>query len=539
MPIHRPAEPVFAHDSEHEVWRYLDAQLPDDAVLMTNIMFTAERDYEVDLVVAWPGLGVAVIEVKGGHVTYDGEEWTQSDRTGQRRIAPVQQAQANRHALKRYVESRWSGGPVRIAWFVAFPHSTLPPGIDVPGAPRDRILDFTDLPTLADRIRAVLSDAESPPAPTPEHCRLLGDHLTGRFEPQTHWVNLRRVRAEQIDRLTVEQFGILDLMRRARRFVVFGPAGSGKTFLALEQARRLAADGQRVAILCYSRGLSRYLARITDGWDAGDRPAYIGTFHRLASLWGVKPPKDAPTEWWEVESAEALRAVAEALPADRRFDAVIVDEAQDFGAAWWPAVLATLVDPDAGGLVVFADQDQGVFDRDVSALPTLTPLNLSVNLRNSEPIARCAEALASDPVDHLGVSGPEIILIDVPIDDAVSAADDAVERLLGQGWEPVDVALLTTGSRHPVQVERAGDDADAYWDSLWENDDIFYGHVLSFKGLERPVVVLALNGWKRPERARELLYVGLTRARDQLVICGPRAELERLGGPALMEALRL
>jgi superfamily I DNA/RNA helicase len=326
-------------------------------------------------------------------------------------------------------------------------------------------------------------------------------------------------------------------MRRAHRFAVFGPAGSGKTFLALERARRLAESGQRVAMLCYSRGLSRYLARVAEQWEPDERPAYIGTFHRLASLWGVKPPRDAPTEWWEVESAETLRAVAEAMPADERFDAIIVDEAQDFGAAWWPAVLAALVDPDAGGLVVFADEDQGVFDRDVSALPALTPLNLSVNLRNSEPIARCAETLASDPVDHLGVSGPEIILIDVPVDDAVSAADDAVERLMGEGWDPVDVALLTTGSRHPVQVERAGDDADAYWDSLWENDDIFYGHVLSFKGLERPVVVLALNGWKRPERARELLYVGLTRARDQLVICGPREELERLGGPALMAAL--
>lgn len=539
MAIHLPSEPVFANESEQEVWRFLDEQLPADAVLVTNVMFTGERDFEVDLVVAWPDLGVAVIEVKGGLVTHDGAQWWQSDRTSRRPIDPVWQAQVNRHALKKYVEARWSAGDLRAAWFVALPHAQLPPGFDATAAPRERIFDASDMPTIADRIRSVLAAATSPPSPSAETCRLLGDHLVGRFEPQAHWVGLRRLREEQVDRLTAEQFAILTLMARANRYAVFGPAGSGKTFLALEQARRLAASGQRVAMLCYSRGLSRYLARMAERWEPDERPAYIGTFHRLASQWGVKPPVAAPSEWWEVESAETLRAVAESLPASERFDSIVVDEAQDFGPAWWSAVQAALVDPDHGGLILFADADQAVFGRDASALPPLTPLNLSVNVRNSEPIARGARVLASDPVEHLGVSGPEVVLIDVPMDDALSAADDEVDLILAAGWDPVDIALLTTGSRHPVQVERAGDNADAYWDSLWENDDIFYGHVLSFKGLERPVVILALNDWKRPEHARELLYVGLTRARDQLVICGPRAELERLGGAALLDALRV
>ena len=67
---------------------------------------------------------------------------------------------------------------------------------------------------------------------------------------------------------------------------------------------------------------------------------------------------------------------------------------------------------------------------------------------------------------------------------------------------------------------------------------MFYGHVLGFKGLERPVVVLAVNGLKDPERAKEMLYVGLSRARTLLVVVGSRALLEQVGGGGVRSRLR-
>ena len=65
-------------------------------------------------------------------------------------------------------------------------------------------------------------------------------------------------------------------------------------------------------------------------------------------------------------------------------------------------------------------------------------------------------------------------------------------------------------------VERAG--WDACWDDFFAAEDVFYGHVLGFKGLERPVVVLAIDGFRDVRRAKELLYVGLSRARTLLVV---------------------
>ena len=51
-------------------------------------------------------------------------------------------------------------------------------------------------------------------------------------------------------------------------------------------------------------------------------------------------------------------------------------------------------------------------------------------------------------------------------------------------------------------------------------EQVFYGHVLGFKGLERRAVVLVFNEQAAFERSRERLYVGLSRARDQLIVCG-------------------
>lgn len=105
---------------------------------------------------------------------------------------------------------------------------------------------------------------------------------------------------------------------------------------------------------------------------------------------------------------------------------------------------------------------------------------------------------------------------------------------------PEDVALLTTGSRHPEQIERQAAGHGSYWESFWDAEQVFCGHVLGFKGLERSAVVLVVNDEGREfERSRERLYVGLSRARDELVVCGDPAFIREVGGPELASRLAI
>ena len=78
-------------------------------------------------------------------------------------------------------------------------------------------------------------------------------------------------------------------------------------------------------------------------------------------------------------------------------------------------------------------------------------------------------------------------------------------------------------------------DPEAYWNSFWDEDATFYGHVLGCKGLERKAVVLCVNKDAVHDRDREKLYVGLSRATDRLIVVGdpdPRCGVRPRGGQA-------
>lgn len=232
-----------------------------------------------------------------------------------------------------------------------------------------------------------------------------------------------------------------------------------------------------------------------------------------------------------------MKELATNLDIGHRFDSIVIDEAQDFADSWWEPVLAALKDPEAGGIYVFSDEGQRVFDRQGTPPVPLVPLILDHNIRNTRQIATAFQPLVDHPMRSLGGDGPDVAFVACSREDAMDAGDDQIDKLLDDGWRPEDVALLTTGSRHPEQVARQEEGTEAYWDSFWDAEQVFYGHVLGFKGLERRAVVLVVNDKGAFERSRERLYVGLSRARDQLVVCGDPEFIAKVGGIDLARRL--
>ena len=161
----------------------------------------------------------------------------------------------------------------------------------------------------------------------------------------------------------------------------------------------------------------------------------------------------------------------------------------------------------------------------------MVSLILDHNLRDTRQIANAFQLLVDHPMRFHGGEGPAVRFVACRPDDAMSIGDNRTELLLDEGWRPEDLALLTTGGRHPEQVSRQESGNASYWDSFWDAEQVLYGHVLGFKGLERRAVVLVVNEQRAFERSRERLYVGLSRARDQLVVCGDPAFVAQVGRP--------
>jgi hypothetical protein len=229
-----------------------------------------------------------------------------------------------------------------------------------------------------------------------------------------------------------------------------------------------------------------------------------------------------------------------------RLDAVIVDEAQDFAPLWWEALLACTTDPDAGEVYAFMDDRQDVYQRWGGATADLTngpmatfvPIHIDDNLRNTRKIAETFKAFAGEHFTPRGSTGLPVRFVDCPTDESLDVAEDCLNALIDEGWANNQIALLTTKDRHPIHLDYYERGAtDEYWRDFHANDAEFYGHVLGFKGLERSVVVLCVNGFKDMTRAPEQLYVGLSRARSLLVVVGDSGLLEEAGGRELKAAL--
>ena len=525
-----PPNPDFKSDGERDLFESLIEVLTEKDAILTNVRFTdpTEGDVEVDLIALIDGLGAIVFENKGGHISFNGQNWMQTDKGGTRKIDPHGQALRGLHTFRNFVRSNWEYGNLKAEWLLAFPSSLLG-NVQVPGVPRERILDKAEIPEALTRCIKILNESPIRSAPPQvDWVEKVFEVVRGRslFESDRDvalYNNFHFIKNQ-----THERKNILSMVQENRRIHVKGPAGSGKTWLAFEQSALWSQEGLKVGIMVFNRGLESYMNRKNAELGGKRKAAWVGTFHNFMKQIGHSAPTmqayDLNPEKYDAEMLKAIDGLAE----NQKFDAWIVDEAQDFHDVWWQILEKSLKNPDEGRMAIFGDPNQSVYGKRGFPMGNFTVINLKENLRNSQQIAKGVEKFIEGQVILRGPQSYEIEFIEVEsLDDVIPAADDAVARLADdEMWNLGEIALLTTMHQHPVHRDKASD-IEAYWKELWTQEDVFYSTVAGFKGLERSVVVLALDGFHYGRDPEDVVYVGMTRARDRLVVVGTRDEIQR------------
>ena len=242
--------PVFTTDSERVVWEHLRDQLDDDDLLVPNLRLTdRKQDHELDFLVGLTGHGFVVLEVKGSVVRCESDgTWTQPWNNGRRVVDPVGQARNGMYAVRQYADNddRWQSRRVRWAHAVVLPFTEVDEAFATPECPRWAIAGRRDMPGLVAQLRDLLDRQHtSKPAASKADIADLREILRGRTHPQADLVVAAAEHEASIDRLTQQQAIVLDAIKLLNRVEIRGGAGSGKTWLALEQARRLSHDGER------------------------------------------------------------------------------------------------------------------------------------------------------------------------------------------------------------------------------------------------------------------------------------------------------
>ena len=161
------------------------------------------------------------------------------------------QARGNLYALREYVESdpRWkqsSRSRIRWAHSVVFPYSSeIADDFAVPDCPRWAVHSKGDQASLGKRVKDIaLSQGTNNRAPDEDDVALILEILRGRHLPARPAASVADDREGEADRFTAEQATLLKVTRLLPRIEVRGGAGSGKTVLALTQAKELSRGAQ-------------------------------------------------------------------------------------------------------------------------------------------------------------------------------------------------------------------------------------------------------------------------------------------------------
>jgi len=521
---------------------------------------------ENDFTVFIPGQGIVVIEVKNAKsIEYKGGEWHLEGvpKPSKDPLEQVDRSRANIRSYLRQFDDIDDVPMARLLWFPSIGREAL-------NAQRVGDMQFhewemawsDDVSQPAQLLEKVLSNfmrdygsvadvSFEPSAFTVERAAELADSLVGSFTAEQTPDDRRKDRRFVQQRMLDEQITYLDLVDTNEHIFFDGGAGTGKSFLLIESAKRLAKQGKRVLVTCWNYMMAEELSLY-----ASHPNIVVKDLNQLMlEITGQRNPKNADTRWFRHElPAEVLKRL-EVNPGLREYDAICVDEFQD--VAGTTELLGVLFGLVKGGssresrIVLAGDKNQQImaegkkvdpFDRAKLLIPDLVRVRLRTNCRNAAPLGREIRRVTGLPRDEESFRvGDEMGggIESRVVSDANQAGvlRKVLEKLLSE-YDASDIRVLSPRDSQSLAyrvMHGVANSADERWLKqqlrlTGQPGRIRWRSIAKFKGLESDVVVLTdINESSRAfaeangKSLSELLYVGLSRARHRAVIIGELA----------------
>ena len=502
-----------------------------------------QEDGECDFIIAHPELGILFIEVKGGRIiTRDGDTgewysgWPENIRAYKIKN-PIWQARNSKHFFRTALEQRWGNDMpfLKTVHCVLFPDASRgKSGYLGEDMPREIFGFIEDMPTLNKKIYDFYDfDAYNSKRVDGKLGNYGIDILKDMFAKNLEF-SLKlggKIKEDNylIDKLTDEQSTILNSTAGMNKVLIEGPAGSGKTVLAIKKAVSDAEDDvhKNVLLVCFNTPLVDFIMK-----QISDQPEnlLVTNFHKLCMKLitdnGVTPNPEISSSAF---SDDIVTAAIEAIENSKeRYQSIIVDEGQDFKEDWWTILQLLLDDNNETKLTVFRDNNQKIMYGDTADYSKLQgPLTLSKIIRNTKEIAENTlffyKGTESDTVGPIGDPIHWHITNDEQKD-----LEKLIHRYISyENVNPSSIAVLTVSSLkksiyseikelcgHPVvRSEELG-------------KSIVLDSIYRFKGLEADVVFLC--GFDNINMKDEQLYTGISRAKSHLIFIANNDVINRI-----------
>lgn len=498
---------------------------------------------EIDFLVLVPGMGIFVLEIKGGRVSREEGIWKFTDRFGKvntKAKGPFEQARDNMFSLRNHLNGKSSQdcdySKVNFAYGVMFPDIEFvnhDPDIE-----QWQIYDIRNQENIFNFITKLAQETAKKmgyPSFYPPKCvKHTTNLLRGDFDKAVSLSVKIHESEKQIINLTNEQLRCLDQLEDNSRCLISGPAGTGKTLLAIEQLKRNTAAGEKTAFFCFNSKLADFLKTHIESSSPAFTPAYLGTFH---SFLLDKAKKHNPNITNEFEfSNEFFKEILPLLALEmlekenELFDRIIIDEAQDLFCLEYLEILDNVL---LGGLsrgkwTMFGDFiSQSIFSdvkdlreaqEELDKITAYIKFKLTINCRNTKPICNSIFQITGyewDDILNKTASGTRVNYFTYEdVESQISKLDEIIERLLKQNHIPEgSITILSPQKRCNISLNKSKYQFQEY-SSLPQNC-LTFSTIQAFKGLENSIVILIdIDSLEDID----LLYVGMSRARAALFI---------------------
>ena len=561
-----PTEPLFIPDGSMEDLMFKTlSNLPDEYYVFHSFRMVEIKDdileeHETDFIVFHPRFGILCIEAKAGDVYFDGE-WKYQYGNKMHKQGPFNQAANNKWTLLHMAQNNYKIRPLLnkckfsfCVWFPSVSKESLLSKTFPPDAPKELVLTADDLDSaksLKESIERIFSykikDSNIETNLTNEEAKSIINNFlcpkmniisTGKFELES--------KKYKFLQLLKEQYLILNFLDEADSVAINGAAGTGKTLIAVEKARRLAEKGEKVLFLCINKELQNYLSQkydyplvsyktlsaytkeITNSFDN-----YTGLLNYLIDIYGDKDRLD--------------------------YNHVIVDEGQDFGIynededgfvqsknTIKQEIIRTLrdnlIDNEFGSFYIFYDEMQLIQSNDIPEVIKTADCKLTLykNCRNTKNIAIASSKTFTTVDVKKNKRKIKVLENALPGDlsrlhfvennnTLIKQIDDTISYFKAKQLREDEIVILTCKTINSSILTKLGVIENQYYHST-KHRNIKFSTCRKFKGLEAEAVILVdvSESCFNDDIGTKIYYVGASRAKLYLDIMTDLSEQQCL-----------
>lgn len=314
------------------------------------------------------------------------------------------------------------------------------------------------------------------------------------------------------NQMTNQQSYLLDYLEEQKTAAIQGGAGTGKTMIAVEKAKRISKD-ESVIFLCFNNMLVNFLQT---RYSKELPNVHFTNLYQLAA-------KAMKTQVDEDKIQSFLNNV-EDYPEIWNFDSVIIDEGQDFTDSQIKSLREITLLRD-GHFYVFYDKNQLVQQRNMLTWLDYMDcrLVLTINCRNTKRIAETSLA----PLDINEVKMRITVDGDIPVfhhslnkEDFLSWIHNRIKLYNGEGIDLNNIVIITTKTIEKSILKGTEKIGKYYIGNIAKEGTVLFTTSRKFKGLEADVIILIDVDAEtfNSEEARRVFYVGASRAKSYLEI---------------------